>query len=51
MNDIALTGLARQLVIAELISDKDAQQAYQQSQRNRVPLVHYPGAKQAGEKP
>jgi type IV pilus assembly protein PilB len=41
MNDIALTGLARQLVVAELISDKDAQQAYQQSQRNRVPLVHY----------
>lgn len=41
MNDIALTGLARQLVVAELLTDKDAQQAYQQSQRSRVPLVHY----------
>jgi type IV pilus assembly protein PilB len=41
MNDIALTGLARQLVVAELLTDKDAQQAYQQSQRTRVPLVHY----------
>lgn len=41
MNDIALTGLARQLVVAELLSDKDAQQAYQQAQRTRVPLVHY----------
>ncbi|WP_213875331.1 type IV-A pilus assembly ATPase PilB [Pseudomonas sp. dw_358] len=41
MNDIALTGLARQLVVAELLTDKDAQQAYQQAHRTRVPLVHY----------
>ncbi|MPQ71292.1 MULTISPECIES: type IV-A pilus assembly ATPase PilB [unclassified Pseudomonas] len=41
MNDIALSGLAKQLVAAELITDKNAQQAYQQSQRNRVSLVSY----------
>jgi len=41
MNDIVLTGLARQLVVAEVLTDKDAQQAYQQAQRNKVPLVHY----------
>ena len=41
MNDIALTGLAKQLVVAELLTDKAAQQAYQQAQRSRVPLVHY----------
>ncbi|WP_407312363.1 type IV-A pilus assembly ATPase PilB [Pseudomonas sp. nanlin1] len=41
MNDIALTGLAKQLVLAELITDQSAQQAYQQAQRARMPLVHY----------
>ena len=41
MNDIALTGLARQLVAAELLSDKSAQQAYQEAQRTRTSLVHY----------
>ena len=41
MNDIALSGLAKQLVAAELITDKNAQQAYQQAQRNRVSLVSY----------
>lgn len=41
MNDIALTGLAKQLVVAELLTDKAAQQAYQQSQRTRIPFVHY----------
>ncbi|EIK95167.1 type 4 fimbrial assembly protein [Pseudomonas sp. M47T1] len=41
MNDIALTGLAKQLVQAELLTEKGALQAYQQAQRNRVPLVHF----------
>ncbi len=41
MNDIALSGLAKQLVAAELITDKNAQQAYQQAQRNRMSLVSY----------
>ncbi len=38
MNDIALSGLAKQLVLAELLTDKSAQQAYQQAQRNRISL-------------
>lgn len=41
MNDIVLTGLAKHLVQAELLSEKSAQQAYQQAQRNRIPLVHF----------
>ncbi|WP_454876900.1 type IV-A pilus assembly ATPase PilB [Pseudomonas farris] len=41
MNDIALSGLAKQLVLAELITDQSAQQAYQQAQRNRISLVSY----------
>ncbi|MFC3940594.1 type IV-A pilus assembly ATPase PilB [Pseudomonas gingeri NCPPB 3146 = LMG 5327] len=41
MNDIALSGLAKQLVAAELITEKNAQQAYQQAQRNRVSMVSY----------
>ncbi|MCL6700131.1 type IV-A pilus assembly ATPase PilB [Pseudomonas sp. T1.Ur] len=41
MNDIALSGLAKQLVLAELITEQSAQQAFQQAQRNRVPLVSY----------
>ncbi|QVW22538.1 type IV-A pilus assembly ATPase PilB [Pseudomonas hormoni] len=41
MNDIALSGLAKQLVLAELLTDKSAQQAYQQSLRNRISLVTY----------
>lgn len=41
MNDIALTGLAKQLVQAELLTDKIAQQALQQAQRGRTHLVHY----------
>ncbi|MFZ5959007.1 type IV-A pilus assembly ATPase PilB [Pseudomonas sp. QL9] len=42
MNDQAvLTGLARQLVIAELLDEKSAQQAQQQAQRNKLPLVTY----------
>ncbi|MDE1166962.1 MAG: type IV-A pilus assembly ATPase PilB, partial [Pseudomonas sp.] len=41
MNDISLTGLAKQLVQAELLTDKSAQQAFQQAQRSRIPLVHF----------
>ncbi|EJM15994.1 type IV-A pilus assembly ATPase PilB [Pseudomonas sp. GM18] len=41
MNDIALSGLAKQLVLAELITDQSAQQAYQHAQRDRVSLVSY----------
>lgn len=41
MNDIALSGLAKQLVRAELLTEKSAQQAWQQAQRNRLSLVSY----------
>ncbi|BCX70547.1 type IV-A pilus assembly ATPase PilB [Pseudomonas izuensis] len=41
MNDIALSGLAKQLVLAELLTDKSAQHASQQAQRNHVSLVSY----------
>ena len=41
MNDIALSGLARQLVLAELLTDKSAQQASEQAHRNRMSLVTY----------
>ncbi|KAE9641132.1 type IV-A pilus assembly ATPase PilB [Pseudomonas sp. PB106] len=41
MNDIALSGLAKQLVQAELLTEKSAQQAWQQAQRNRQSLVSY----------
>ncbi|WP_433768958.1 type IV-A pilus assembly ATPase PilB [Pseudomonas putida] len=41
MNDITLSGLAKQLVLAELLTDKSAQQASQQAQRNRISLVSY----------
>ena len=41
MNDIALSGLAKQLVLAELITDQSAQQAYQQAQRDRISFVSY----------
>lgn len=42
MNDqVILSGLARQLVIAELLDEKSAQQAQQQAQRNKLPLVTY----------
>jgi type IV pilus assembly protein PilB len=36
-----LTGLARQLVLAELIDEKTAAKAAQQAQRNQIPLVTY----------
>lgn len=42
MNDqIALTGLARQIVIAELLDEKNAHQAQQQALRNKMSLVTY----------
>jgi len=41
MNDITLSGLARQLVQAEIITDKAAQQAVLQSQKARTPFVHF----------
>ncbi|WP_285418176.1 type IV-A pilus assembly ATPase PilB [Pseudomonas sp. efr-133-TYG-5] len=41
MNDIALSGLAKKLVQAELLTEKNAQQAWQQAQRNRLSLVSY----------
>lgn len=41
MNDITLTGLAKHLVQAELLTDKNAQHAYQQAQRGRISFVHF----------
>jgi type IV pilus assembly protein PilB len=41
MTDVVLTGLAKQLVIAELLNEKTAQQAYQQAQRDKLSLVSY----------
>lgn len=41
MNEIALTGLAKQLVVADLINEKNAQAAFQQAMRSRIPFVHY----------
>jgi len=41
MTDVVLTGLAKQLVLAELLNEKAAQQAYQQARRDKVSLVSY----------
>lgn len=42
MNDVvSLTGLAKQMVIAELLDEKAAQQAQQQATRNKMSLVTY----------
>ena len=41
MTDVVLTGLAKQLVIAELLTEKAAQQAYQQARRDKVSLVSH----------
>ncbi len=42
MNDIVnLTGLAKQLVVAELLDEKSAKQAHLQAQRNKTSLVTY----------
>ncbi|MBD8708224.1 type IV-A pilus assembly ATPase PilB [Pseudomonas sp. CFBP 13711] len=41
MTDVVLTGLAKQLVVAELLDEKTAQQAYQQARKDRLSLVSY----------
>ncbi|MWV16434.1 type IV-A pilus assembly ATPase PilB [Pseudomonas sp. L-22-4S-12] len=42
MNDtVSLSGLARQIVLAELLDERTAQQAQQQAARNKLPLVTY----------
>jgi len=41
MTDVVLTGLAKQLVTAELLNEKTAQQAYQQARRDKISLVSY----------
>jgi type IV pilus assembly protein PilB len=41
MNDIALSGLAKNLVQAELLTPKAAQDAVLQAQRGKISLVHY----------
>jgi type IV pilus assembly protein PilB len=41
MTDVVLTGLAKQLVVAELLNEKTAQQAHQQARRDKISLVNY----------
>lgn len=41
MTNVVLTGLAKQLVLAELLNEKTAQEAYQQARRDKVSLVSY----------
>lgn len=41
MTDVVLTGLAKQLVVADLLSEKIAQKAYEQARRDKVSLVHH----------
>jgi len=41
MTDIALSGLAKQLILAEVLTDKSAQQAFVQAQRSKTPFVHF----------
>ncbi|MGE6384710.1 type IV-A pilus assembly ATPase PilB [Pseudomonas sp. NPDC078416] len=41
MTDVVLTGLAKQLVVAELITEQTAQKAYEQARRDKVSLVHH----------
>ncbi|MGV8864761.1 MAG: type IV-A pilus assembly ATPase PilB [Pseudomonas sp.] len=41
MTDVVLTGLAKQLVLTNLLDEKTAQQAYQQALRDKVSLVSY----------
>ncbi|WP_219062331.1 type IV-A pilus assembly ATPase PilB [Pseudomonas sp. UMAB-08] len=41
MTDVVLTGLAKQLVLTNLLDEKTARQAYQQAQRDKVSLVSY----------
>jgi type IV pilus assembly protein PilB len=41
MTDVVLTGLAKQLVLAGLLSENIAQQAYQQARRDKLSLVSH----------
>jgi type IV pilus assembly protein PilB len=41
MTDVVLTGLAKQLIVAELLTEKNAQAAYEQARRDKVSLVHH----------
>jgi type IV pilus assembly protein PilB len=41
MSDVVLTGLAKQLVIADLLNEKAAQQAYQKARQEKTSLVSY----------
>ena len=41
MNDVVLTGLAKQLVVAELLTEQGAQLAYQKAHKEKISLVHY----------
>lgn len=41
MSDVVLTGLAKQLVVAELLTEKAAQQAFQQARRDKISLISY----------
>lgn len=41
MTDVVLTGLAKQLVVAELINEKLAVKAYEQARRDKTSLVHH----------
>jgi type IV pilus assembly protein PilB len=41
MSDVVLTGLAKQLVVAELLDEKTAQQAYQQARRDKISLISH----------
>jgi type IV pilus assembly protein PilB len=41
MTDVVLTGLAKQLVVVELLTEKTAQKAYEQARRDKVSLVHH----------
>jgi type IV pilus assembly protein PilB len=41
MSDVVLTGLAKQLVVAELLTASAAQKAYEQARRDKVSLVHH----------
>jgi type IV pilus assembly protein PilB len=41
MSDVVLSGLAKQLVAAELLDEKTAQQAYQQARRDKVSFISH----------
>jgi type IV pilus assembly protein PilB len=41
MTDVVLTGLAKQLVVAELLTEKAAQQAVQHARRDKISLISH----------